>query len=258
MKIKTLSNQAITEFPADKIVIYSDGKKMLECTAHDFKEFKTEGEKIRDTYHGAPVLITLNNEIKRARKENLFRKDNYTLNYSGRYSWECGITLYIHVSEISVEYLGEFLALEVEGEKNYRAAYRLSFANPATVERCHVERVEDAGADFIPPEGCSWRDGFSRDAARPFYDIVNPSRFNGENAPFVVKRWIELENINNMIVCAPGYSRTEKSADREEREKIAAFINEKSIFPRTVSHYDINNLLKYFDIKIKKEYESEV
>jgi hypothetical protein len=32
----------------------------------------------------------------------------------------------------------------------------------------------------------------------------------------------------------------------------------KAFFSRTVSHYDINNLLKYFDIKIKKEYESEV
>lgn len=235
-----------------KIIIYGNGEKLYTAESGYFEECKTKNGKISTVYHGQPIAFTLGSEPKKARKENLNRKDNYFVVYHGDYSWENGLTLYIHESEISVSFAGEYIAFDTNGETNYKNAVMLHFTHGATMERLKMEKVPEADKDFTPPEGCKWSDGYSRNPGKPNYDIIHPHAWSDEpGEPVVVKRWRENEIVFDLLVQCQGYSRTEKTPDRLHREKLAAIMNENNIFRNHVSHYDIEKLLQYFDIAIK-------
>ena len=53
------------------------------------------------------------------------------------------------------------------------------------------------------------------------------------------------------------YSKIEKDSERQNREALAKLINEKNIFKNDISHYDIEELLKYFNISPKTEEVSQ-
>ena len=253
MKIKTLSNGVLTESRYNKIIIYGNGEKLLTIDG-GIKESRTNDGKISTVYDGTPEQITLNNEIKNARKENLNRTDNYTLSYSGAY-YDSGIALYIHCSEIMVEPCGEYISSVIHGETNYKNAYLLKFANPVIMERLRVERIEGATENFKLPEGARFGSGYGT-IERPVYDVIDRTIFTDKGgAPFVVKRWREGETITEMLIESTRYTRTEKDAERVKREKIADIMNENKIFYKDVSHYEIENLLKHFNVTLKEDGE---
>ena len=104
-----------------KIVIYGHGVKLFErddLQAFEMRKQDNGAEKLTEVYRGSPIAITLAGDIKRAVKENLNRKDNYTLSYQVEYyPRERRQALYIHESEIAVDDLGELLAMENKDEK---------------------------------------------------------------------------------------------------------------------------------------------
>ena len=143
------SNRTIQTVNAEinRIVIYGNGCKLFdrELPLDTFTiEQPDNGEhKLHSVYHGAPVEITLNTEVKTARKENLNRKDNYTLTYTPEYlHWERRTALYIHISEIEVTDLGNMLAMETKEEKNYIHAFVLHFNGPVTFDRLHADFIQ--------------------------------------------------------------------------------------------------------------------
>ena len=253
MKIKTLSNGYITESRYNKIIIYGNGEKLLTIDG-SIKESRTKDGKISTVYDGTPEQITLTNEIKNARKENLNRTDNYTLSYTGAY-YDSGTALYIHCSEIMVEPRGEYVSSVIAGETNYKNAYLLRFVNPVIMERLRVERIEGATEIFKLPEGARFGSGYGT-MEHPVYDLIDRTIFTDrENTPFIVKRWREPETITEILIESSRYTRIEKDAERVEREKIADIMNEKKIFYKDVSHYEIEKLLQYFNVTLKEDGE---
>lgn len=66
--------------------------------------------------------------------------------------------LYVHVSEVNVENLGEFVAMEHNGEKDYLYGYKLTFNHGARAAFAHVKRMCVPGSWTIPDEeksGCA-------------------------------------------------------------------------------------------------------
>lgn len=244
-------------FPGDNIrelIIYGGGEILYKTGRGYLEECRIQNGKISTVYDGRPASITLTTEPKRARKENLSRKDNYFLTYRGSYSWETGLILYVHESEICVSDASEYIAFQTNGETNYKNAVKLHFSNHATMIRCKMERVPGAGKDFTPPDGCKWSKDYSRNPEKPNYDVIYPRPWACEpGSAEVVKRWLEIECVHELLVECPGYSRTEKTPDRLNREKLAEKMNELNIGRGSISHHDIEKMLTVFDIKIKGE-----
>ena len=255
MLIKSINPAVSCEYNnIRQIIIYGHGEKLYTATNGYFQESRISKGKISDVYDGRPAAVTLATEPKRARKENLNRNDNYFLTYRGEYSWEAGIVLYIHESEISVTPAGEYVAFDTHGETNYKNAVKLHFVHGATMRRCKLERVPEAGKDFTPPDGCKWSKDYSRNPEKPNYDVIYPRPWADQPGPAeVVKRWIENEIVFDIIAECAGYSRTEKTPERLHREKLAKMMNDAGLFRSSVSHYDIETLEKLFDITIKRE-----
>lgn len=236
-----------------KIVIYGNGYKLFEretdLEAYTIKPNANGEDKLSSLYRAAPVEITLNGEVKTARKENLTRKDNYTLTYTPEYlKWERRTALYIHESEISVTDLGDVLSMETDEEKNYLHAVRLHFNGPTTYQRAHSERIP-AGKGWKIPDGGRWSDAYGTEE-RPCYDI--PSRYAIANHPelenCVIKRWITVETLPagaEIITTERYYTRMEESAERKRKRAIADKLNQSIQYRNSNekwSHYDITKL----------------
>lgn len=249
IKLKGKENQTIISGEAiKKIVIYGEGKILFETDSSYLEEYQTNNNGIYcSVYDGRPDTLILEKEPVRAIKENLNRKDNYYKKYVGSYSWESGLIVYIHESEINVNDDGEKLAHKSEEENNYLHAYTLTFKNGAVMSRRKVERIPEAGKNWTPPNGGKWGSGYgSKDA--PQYDIIDRSSFFKEEKPFVVKRWIEKETIYTMQTKSGPYCRTEYSDSRIKAKELAEKINKNNIFYKDVSFFEIEKLMKYFDL----------
>lgn len=260
MLINTINPKTRTEYHGiQQIIIYGHGEKLYTAGRGYFEESRiTKDGKISSVYDGRPKAITLTTEPKRARKENLNRTDNYLLTYKGEYSWQSGLTLYIHESEISVTPAGEYIAFNTNGETNYKNAVMLHFTHGAEMRRCKVERVPGAGSDFKPPEGCRWSKDYSNNPEKPNYDVVRSKPWSNEpGEPEVIKRWIEPETVFEILAECPGYSRTEKTPERLRREEIAKILNKNKVFTRETNHYEIERLLTLFELTPKNA-ETEV
>lgn len=243
-----------------KIHIYGDGEIFYTAERGELEESRVDAKgRISTVYDGKIRGITLATEPKRAVKLNLSRKDNFYMKYHGDYSWESGISLYIHVSEISAAPAGEFLAFESNGERCYKNAVRLHFNHGATVHRLKCERVPNAGRDFVPPEGCKWSKDYSQNPEKPFYDVFRPIRGVDESEePVVVKRWISKETIGEILVESSYYTRRETDPGRALREKIADEMNKVLHSNKHLSHYDVEKLLTVFNITFKEDEQHEM
>lgn len=244
-----------------QVVIYGHGVKLL--TLDDFGGYdETRGKsgelKISSAYASAPEAISLTQEIKNARKENLNRTDNYFLVVDlGRYYPERGKALYIHESEIAVEDLGDVLAMESDEERNYLHAARLTFAGAVTFKRLHAERIP-CGGDWTIPEAGGKRGSYYGTEEAPCYQIYNNAdlpaslitRHSMNPAERgVIKRWSTLETVNSgatLTVAERYYTKTLYSAERERRNNLAEAVNASKLFGQTFSHYDIEKLEKVF------------
>lgn len=240
-----------------KIVIYGHGVKLFERDDLQAFEMRKQGngaETLSEVYRGSPIAITLAGEIKRAIKENLNRKDNYTLTYSVDYlPRERRQALYIHESEIAVDDLGELLAMETPDEKCYLHAVRLRFFHPVTVEQLHIEQIQ-CGNDWTIPDNGRWGDGFGTEE-RPTYGLydytdssVERLRAKGKG---VIKRWIsnERRESGDILSAFRTYSRIEYSEDRKRRVRIAEKLKAGGL--RDFSYYDVEKLEKALGVTLE-------
>lgn len=236
----------------DKLIVYGNGKKYLEKT----RDFAKVGVILNDKYHnpyGDTITeINLAQEPKNARKENLNRTDNYYLTFKDEiFRNERKTAVYIHVSEVEVDDLGEFVAFEANGEKDYLYLYKVTFRNGATAKFYRAEHMKVDKGWKIPEEefaaGARWSNTYNTNA--PTYDTLS-ERAERKTGCNLIKRYVEFGTITENYYTSEGYHKTEKDDDRKNREEIAALMN-KVLGQHKVSHYDVADLQKYFDITIK-------
>lgn len=245
--------------PVKGYIIYGGGAILYQTTREpepQTTKLTKEGEPQLSPIYGEDLeAINLLQPIKRANKENLTRKDNYKLFVHGKYSFDSGYMIYLHISEFgAVEPLGDVLSLQTEEEKNYLKACRVSFRD-ITIKESKLERLP-YDPQFTPPEGCSWSDGYGT-KEKPRFSVFEGFNMHGhEKKPAILKKWIEYNSYNNFtcIFTEPYYSKTIKTEDRKRKERLAALINEKCpLYGYKLSHYDITKLEQYFIITEKAE-----
>lgn len=247
MKIKVNNVECSIE-NLQRIVVYGDGVILYDNPEGYIEEYTINNDKLNSMYPGKLNTLHLNNEIKRANKENLNRKDNYILKYKHSYSLYSGYALYIHKDEINVEYLGEKIAMQSKTETNYLNTYKLTFAAGAVRDVYNYERYE-YDKDFTLPEGARWSSCMGTEA-HPCYDVYN-NRATGESG--IIKRWATVETIKETITTKRGYCKTVYTEEEQKRREYVKFINEKRCFYKDISSYELEKLQQYFDIKLKGE-----
>ena len=146
------------------------------------------------------------------------------------------------------------MSIETSGEKDYLTLYKLSFANVQTVSEPKIERI--ICDNYTLKDGEKFGDYYGRDKAHACI-----SSFDSSNSKFrepnenpekgILKRYFENVLYNDFIVKSDYYTRTEKDPARVEREKIAEVIN-TCLHNKSISHYDVENLLKKLNISIKE------
>ena len=247
----------------DRIIIYGHGEKLVTIDSGNIKQYFDRPNhygnmQLSENQYttGAISAITLYNPVKDARKENLTRKDNYTLRYTPEYlNWERRTALYIHESEIAVDDLGDRLALQTEEEKNYLHAVNLRFTGPVTVTKYHAEKIPCEGS-WTLPEGARWSDCYGTeehpcfdtyDNSKSLWAARHPEKMNPTESG-VIKRWTIKETIESGFscwTCERYYTKTEYSADRMRKNAIADALNASGLFGNDhYSHYDIDKLEK--------------
>lgn len=251
-----------------KIYVYGHGEILCYFTGNSISEKKLtvnkSGEKKLESaiYDKQIRKIRLSNPVRTARKENLFREDNFTMKYKGEYSFEDGRALYIHESEISVEDLGDILAMETEEERDFLHTYRLRFTNPVTYDLFHYERIP-TDDDWTLPENGEWSTCYGTEE-KPCYDTYNDFNYPEDVQKVfaskgrtlskgVIKRYITVETEEGFeaIVCDSGYSKMVYSVERIRKDNIAKRLNESGEFhSNSFSHYDITKLEKALGYKL--------
>ena len=246
MKIK-INNVECNIENLQRIVVYGDGVILYDNKEGYIEEYTIKDERLNSMYPGKLNTLYLNNEIKRAIKENLNRKDNYILKYKNDYSFNSGYALYIHKDEINVEYLGEKIAMQSKTETNYLHAYKFTFVAGAVRDVYNYERFEYK-KDFMLPEGARWSSCMGTEA-HPCYDSYN-NRATGEKG--IIKRWATTETIKETITTKRGYSKTIYTEEEKQRREYVKFINEKRCFYKDISSYELEKLQQYFNITLKE------
>lgn len=235
-----------------KVVIYGDGKKLFErendLEASEYYINSYGNKQLRSVYNSSPLTVILRGPVKDARKENLNRRDNYTLRYTPEHlPWERRTALYIHRSEINITDLGDLLAFETDEERNYLHAVKLQFTSPVVFERLHAEHIQVPG-DWKLPEGCRWSDCYGTEE-HPCYDTYDFTDSHHEKlrakGKGVIKRWRTFETVEDAeYICAERYyTKTEESPDRLRKRAIAEKLNNSKEYSADKwSHYDITKL----------------
>ena len=147
---------SIDEF--SRMVVYDNGKILFE-KGRDLNAIGTfENGKYSSEYFDRIEFFNLP-EVKNARKENLFRKDCYFLKYTVPYmTWEKRTALYIHVSAIDFEDLGEHIESAFDGQTNYMHYYRLHFPDGFRYKHRNFERM-NVSDGWKLPDGATWDHG---------------------------------------------------------------------------------------------------
>ncbi len=246
MKIKA-NNVECTIENLQRIVVYGDGVILYDNPEGYFQQYNIEGEKLKGIYPENLNTLYLNNEIKKANKENLNRKDNYILKHKNEHSFYWGYALYIHKDEINVEYLGEKIAMQTKTETNYLHTYKLTLAAGAVRDIHNYEKF-DYDKDFTLPEGARWSSCFGTEA-HPCYDSYS-NRVTGEKG--IIKRWATQEIIHELITTKRFYSKTVYSDEEKQRREYVKLINEKRCFYKDISSYELEKLQQYFNITLKE------
>ena len=246
MKIKANNVECNIE-NLQRIVVYGDGVILYDNPEGYIEEYTIKDDKLNSMYPGRLNTLYLNNEIKKANKENLNRKDNYILKYKNTYAFNSGYALYIHKDEISVEYLGEKIAMQTSTETNFLNAYKFTFAAGAVRDVYNYERLE-YDKNFTLPEGARWGSTMGTEA-HPCYDSYN-NRATGESG--IIKRWATTETIKETITTKRGYCKTIYSEAEKKRREYVKIINDKRCFYKDISSYELEKLQQYFNITLKE------
>ena len=235
-----------------KLVIYGGGQIKLVKTRDLNKVSITEG---KEEHTSGKVYFYLSEAPKNARKENLNRKDCYFLNYTDDHSgyWkERKTALYIHESEISVTDLGEYVAADHNGERDFLFRYSLNFKNGYEYRKINCERML-VEKSWTLPEGARW---YRLGDYNNTYDVSEPNelykKLHPEAPDYNLVHWtLSTEKSFVNYVSSEGYHRIEKTEERKERETLAAVL--AKALNKTVSEYDVKRLLEVVNIEVKPE-----
>lgn len=242
----------IDEF--SRLVVYDDGKILFERDL-DLNAVGTfENGKYSSKYFDRIDFFNLP-DVKNARKENLFRKDCYFLKYTVPYmTWEKRTALYIHVSCIDFEDLGEHVASEYNGQTNYLHYYRLHFPDGFRYKHRNYEKL-NVPEDWKLPEGATWDNG--RNCYKPVSeaDLAFDKHFTEVTGrpvePYnMIHEWTTEEYGYDVVYSSNQFTRIEYDKERQERERIADVMNE-ALGRNKISHYDVAKLLEKLTIQIK-------
>ena len=189
--------------------------------------------------------------VRNARKINFSKNDVFEVKAEkSEYMFRNGKDLYIPVSVISIESVTEKQHNKFNGETNYKNVYTMKLHCKAFKWNQHIEKV------YIP-DGMTLEEydsngkfgsGFSRTCN--MYDVVENYKTNESN---VIKRYLTYDAVTEMTIDSDFYTRTEKTEDRLEREKIAEIISSCLYGDKTVSHYEVEALMKKLNITIKED-----
>lgn len=246
-----------------KLVIYGGGEVLLEKT-RDIKKIGTfDGGKVKTDYFDHLTTFNLSMEPKNARKINLNRTDNFFIKYACKWWPEKKIALYVHVSEVNVENLGEFVDMEHDGEKDYLYGYKVTFNHGARAVFVHTKKLCVPGSWTIPEEekkaGAHWSRGLGD--YNNSYKVITAEEIEPRNAFLekvgrpaekynLIHHFLTFEDVDTNYYTSEGFHKIEKDSARDDREKIAAALN-NALGSGKFSHYDVEKLLKVVNITLK-------
>jgi len=216
--------------------IYKDGEVLFKSDRGYIEQKEFKGEKVDEIYGGRITGFNLKNEIKRANKLNLNRKDNFYITEKIPYNYPPrGQVLYIHADEVEVEPLGEQKAMITTDETNYIDTYKLTFKN---------------GYEYAKMDYREVLEDYKFANRREKENFVSVKSGVNEGKHFI-REYISV-TANECLVTGDYYTRKETSDFRKLAEKLAEEF--KEILPHSgLSHYDLERLLKVYDIIKKKD-----
>lgn len=242
----------------EQINIYNESGVIFSTIRGGLERVNINNDKC-NTFHNNKVTeidIHVDN-IRNALKLNLNKKDVFAIKYipDNRYHVRNGKALYIYTDYISVKNIGEYLSMEHNGEKNFLTLYQFSFNTIQTVKEPTIERI--ICDNYILKNGEAFGSHYGLDKEHAvistFDNSGSPLRIRA-NKPIekgILKKYLENVQYYNFIVQSDYYTKTEKDPARVEREKIADIIND-CLNNKTLSHYDIEKILKKLNITIKE------
>ena len=242
----------------ETINIYNENGVIFSTVRGGFERASIDGEKCRLHYSNRVDTIDLPIEnIRNAQKLSFTKNDVFSIKHipSDRHIIRSGRALYIPDRYIKVERLGEFIALEANGEKDFLTLYKFTFANPQTVSEPHFERI--ICDNYTLAEGETFGSGCGKDkkhAVISTFDTSDNVYYKRSGKPAekgIIKYYFQDVIYNDFIVKSDYYTRTEKYEARREREKIADIIN-TCLYNKTVSHFDVEKIMERLNITVKE------
>lgn len=246
-----------------EIRIFKDGKIIF---AADNQKLRKIGNLKDIISYDFPV-----ERIRNARKENLMKKDIYFLSVDSEYYLSPKkIALYVHSDYISVKNLGEFVAFEHDGEKDYKEKFELNFHNvvlairEVNCKKMLVDKNWKIPEDEIK-NGAHWSKHLGdHDNSYDVVDLKESQKklmaARGIDTNYNLVHWtVSQYEAKNYVAeyDSQKYTRIEKDEGREQREKLAQLINECLGSSSHLSHYDIARLQEKFNITVKEGVKNE-
>jgi hypothetical protein len=242
----------------ETINIYNENGIIFSTVRGAFERATIDGKKCSSHYGNRVFYIDLPvDNIRNALKLNFNKGDVFNIKEyaKDRYEIRNGRALYIPEKYISVENLGEYLALETNGEKDFLTLYRLAFATAQTVSEPKVERI--ICDNYTLQDGETFGSYYGKDKAHAVittFDTSESAYHKRKGTPAekgILKHYFEDVIYNEFIVKSDYYTRAEKDEARTEREKIAEIIN-SCLYNKTLSHYDIEKIMEKLNITVKE------
>lgn len=252
MYIRNLFNNL--DYEINMLHIYNENGVIFE-TVRNFETTLIDGEKLKTDYATGDIYAVDFGEIRNARTINFNKKDCFFVKRRDAKSYQNNTDLYIHTNFINAVFVGEKIASQLKDETNYLRVFELTFKT-VTLRKRNFEKIPlNDGENWTLPDGAHFSDGYGT-IEKPCFGLYDykKSRLNSKDEHGVIKRWLtyETETNKSVYVTAPFYSKTIYSKERLNAQKIADDLNEKRVFHNHVSYYEIERLLKYYDLKPKK------
>ena len=108
--------------------IYDKGKVLYSSNRSYLEKNSISDDGKTESFRNYRIESFIIENPKRANKLNLNRKDNFFINENLKYSINNkSKVLYVHVSNITVEKIGEVIGVKTKDETNFINAYKLNF-----------------------------------------------------------------------------------------------------------------------------------
>lgn len=190
--------------------------------------------------------------IRNARKINFDKSDVFEVKSENKNDglFRNGKDLYIPVSVISVKSITEKKHNEIHGETNYKNIYVLEFHCEAFRWNTHYEKLNDFPPDMTIEKydiNGKWGSGYSKE--HNMYD-VHEDPITGKT--WVSKQYLTYDVMTEITIESDYYTRTEKTDERIEREKIANIISSCMYGTNSISHYEVERIMEKLNISIKE------